>query len=126
MDLLGSYPGIPGLFVACVYSAALSTVSSGLNSLAAVCLKDFIQPMYKIDQLSERRATNISRLLGNTFYKIRSKMIVSKFVFFFHFKASTFGILIVGLAFLCQFVGATVLQISFVYNFCTTSIFFLV
>ena len=86
MDLLGSYPGIPGLFVACVYSAALSTVSSGLNSLAAVCLKDFIQPMYKIDQLSERRATNISRLLGNTFYKIRSKMIVSKFVFFFILK----------------------------------------
>ncbi len=64
MDLLGNYPGVPGLFVACVYSAALSTVSSGLNSLAAVCLKDFIQPFYKNDQLSEKRATNISKLLG--------------------------------------------------------------
>jgi Na+/proline symporter len=39
MDLLGDYNGLPGLFVACVYSAALSTISSGLNSLAAVCLK---------------------------------------------------------------------------------------
>ena len=64
MDLLGSYPGVPGLFVACVYSAALSTVSSGLNSLAAVCLKDFIQPYY---QLSEKRSTNITKLLGNLF-----------------------------------------------------------
>ena len=89
MDLLGNYPGVPGLFVACVYSAALSTVSSGLNSLAAVCLKDFIQPLYANEQLSDRRATNISKLL-----------------------ACIFGILTVGLAFLCQFVGATVLQIS--------------
>lgn len=64
MDLLGSYPGVPGLFVACVYSAALSTVSSGLNSLAAVCLKDFIQPYY---QFSEKRATNITKILGRLF-----------------------------------------------------------
>ena len=64
MDLLGSYPGVPGLFVACVYSAALSTVSSGLNSLATVCLKDFIQPFYKNNQLSEKRLTNISKFLG--------------------------------------------------------------
>jgi Na+/proline symporter len=65
MDLLGSYPGVPGLFVACVYSAALSTVSSGLNSLAAVCLKDFIQPYY---QMNERRATNVTKLLGKHFH----------------------------------------------------------
>ncbi len=65
MDLLGNYPGVPGLFVACVYSAALSTVSSGLNSLAAVCLKDFIQPYY---QMNERRATNVTKLLGKHFH----------------------------------------------------------
>ncbi|CAF0982331.1 unnamed protein product [Brachionus calyciflorus] len=90
MDLLGKLPGVPGLFVACVYSAALSTVSSGLNSLAAVCLKDFIQPFwYKNRSLSETKATNISKIL-----------------------AALFGLLTIGVAFLCEYVGATVLQIS--------------
>lgn len=65
MDLLGNLPGIPGLFVACVYSATLSTVSSGLNSLAAVCLKDFIQPLYG-NKLLDATSTNISKILGDT------------------------------------------------------------
>jgi sodium-coupled monocarboxylate transporter 8/12 len=64
MDLLSEYPGLPGLFVAAVYSAALSTISSGLNSLATVCLKDFIQPFYKTHPMSEQRATHISKILG--------------------------------------------------------------
>ena len=42
MQVMGHIPGVPGLFVAGVFSGALSTVSSGLNSMAAVCLKDFI------------------------------------------------------------------------------------
>merc|ERR1711928_120698 len=41
----GSLPGVPGLFVAGLYSASLSTVSSGLNSLAAVTLEDFVRPI---------------------------------------------------------------------------------
>ena len=36
MQTVGDLPGLPGLFVAGVFSGALSTVSSGLNSLAAV------------------------------------------------------------------------------------------
>ena len=43
MQVMGDIPLIPGLFVAGVFSGALSTVSSGLNSLAAVTLKDFIE-----------------------------------------------------------------------------------
>ncbi|XP_059084955.1 sodium-coupled monocarboxylate transporter 1-like [Tigriopus californicus] len=42
MQVMGDIPCIPGLFVAGVFSGALSTVSSGLNSLAAVVLKDFV------------------------------------------------------------------------------------
>eukprot|EP00095_Tigriopus_kingsejongensis_P004642 maker-scaffold29_size597861-snap-gene-0.10 protein:Tk04642 transcript:maker-scaffold29_size597861-snap-gene-0.10-mRNA-1 annotation:"hypothetical protein DAPPUDRAFT_330864" len=42
MQVMGDIPCIPGLFVAGVFSGALSTVSSGLNSLAAVTLQDFI------------------------------------------------------------------------------------
>lgn len=39
MQLFGDFPFLPGLFVAGVFSAALSTVSSGLNSLAAVTIQ---------------------------------------------------------------------------------------
>ena len=40
MQVMGDVTCIPGLFVAGVFSGALSTVSSGLNSLAAVVLQD--------------------------------------------------------------------------------------
>ncbi|XP_071796687.1 sodium-dependent multivitamin transporter-like isoform X2 [Asterias amurensis] len=40
----GKIPGIQGLFVACLFAGTLSTVSSGLNALAAVTLMDIIRP----------------------------------------------------------------------------------
>ena len=44
MDILSDQnPGFPGFFVAGIFSGALSTVSGGLNSLAAVTLEDFIK-----------------------------------------------------------------------------------
>jgi len=63
MQVMGDYPGVPGLFVAGVFSGALSTVSSGLNSLAAVCLRDFIQGGCNI-QLTERKATFLTKMLA--------------------------------------------------------------
>ncbi|XP_077582887.1 sodium-coupled monocarboxylate transporter 1 [Stigmatopora nigra] len=47
MDILGTYPGIPGLFVAAAYSGTLSTVSSSINALVAVTVEDFIRPAFK-------------------------------------------------------------------------------
>ncbi|XP_057342127.1 sodium-coupled monocarboxylate transporter 1-like [Microplitis mediator] len=47
MDVLGQFPGLPGLFVAGVFSAALSSLSTGLNSMAAVIFEDFIKPFRK-------------------------------------------------------------------------------
>ncbi|KAG4066302.1 hypothetical protein HA402_000526 [Bradysia odoriphaga] len=44
MDTMGSIPGIPGIFVAGIFSASLSTVSSGINSLTAVVHEDIIKP----------------------------------------------------------------------------------
>ncbi|RZF32171.1 hypothetical protein LSTR_LSTR004034 [Laodelphax striatellus] len=41
MSSLGSYRGVPGLFVAGIFAASLGTVASALNSLAAVTIKDF-------------------------------------------------------------------------------------
>lgn len=44
MDILGDYPGLCGLFIAGVFSAALSSLSTCLNSMAAVVLEDFVKP----------------------------------------------------------------------------------
>lgn len=47
MDMLSEYPGVPGLFIAGIFSAGLSTISATVNSLAAVMLEDFIKPVYR-------------------------------------------------------------------------------
>ena len=40
MEVLSSRPGLPGVFLACIFSGSLSTISSGLNSLAGVLIED--------------------------------------------------------------------------------------
>ncbi|XP_065162813.1 sodium-coupled monocarboxylate transporter 1-like [Atheta coriaria] len=47
MEVLGNYPGLPGLFIAGIFSAALSSLSTGLNSMAAVVLEDFYKTCFK-------------------------------------------------------------------------------
>ncbi|XP_042241286.1 sodium-coupled monocarboxylate transporter 1-like [Homarus americanus] len=63
MDTLGQWRGLPGLFVAGVFSGALSTVSSGMNSLAAIVLEDFIKAGC-YPKISENAATWTSRGLS--------------------------------------------------------------
>lgn len=46
LDVLGDIPGITGLFVACVFSGSLSSISSGLNAMSAVLLEDFVKPIH--------------------------------------------------------------------------------
>ncbi|CAH2245431.1 sodium-dependent multivitamin transporter [Pelobates cultripes] len=62
MDILKDLPGLPGLFVACLFSGALSTISSAFNSLATVTMEDFIKPHFP--HLSESRATMLSKVLA--------------------------------------------------------------
>ena len=67
MDLLKNFYGLPGLFIACIYSAALSSVSSGLNSLTAVALHDFIYPLNRFinkSNLTQKKSMVISKILG--------------------------------------------------------------
>ncbi|CAH1790194.1 unnamed protein product [Owenia fusiformis] len=59
-------PGLPGLFVACLFSGALSTVSSGLNSLSAVALTDLIRA-YWFKDMTEARATLVGKIVVITY-----------------------------------------------------------
>lgn len=63
MDVLGDIPGIPGLFVAGIFSGALSTVSSGVNSLSAVTLEDIVK-VYISPNISELWATRCTKVFA--------------------------------------------------------------
>ncbi|XP_052093056.1 sodium-coupled monocarboxylate transporter 1-like [Mytilus californianus] len=90
METLGTINGIPGLFVACIFSAALSSISSCLNALSITVLEDLIKPTldYCDVTMSQRSEARLAKLLG-----------------------VLGGLLVIGLAFLCYFLGTTVLQI---------------
>lgn len=110
MRTLGDYPGVPGFFVAGIFSAALryywfdntgsyfgrmrnwiilncSTLSTGLNAMSAVTLEDFVKP-FTTKRISYRLTSFIMRS-----------------------AAVLFGIICLGLVFLVEKLG-TVLQVS--------------
>jgi sodium-coupled monocarboxylate transporter 8/12 len=60
VDLLRELPGVPGLFIAGVFSAALSSLSTGLNSMSAVILEDFFKSFSK-RTITERETAIIMR-----------------------------------------------------------------
>ncbi|KAI9564252.1 hypothetical protein GHT06_007990 [Daphnia sinensis] len=66
MDVLGDYPGLPGLFVAGVLSGALSTISSVLNAVALVVYEDFVRPFFPNlpDQTATRLVKGVSLLFS--------------------------------------------------------------
>lgn len=65
MDTVGQYPGIPGLFVAGIFSGALSTLSSGLNAIPLTILEDFVRPHFPA--MPERSATTLSKVISLVF-----------------------------------------------------------
>uniref|UniRef100_A0A3Q2XXZ8 Solute carrier family 5 member 6a n=1 Tax=Hippocampus comes TaxID=109280 RepID=A0A3Q2XXZ8_HIPCM len=62
MDVFKDLPGLAGLFVACLFSGALSTISSAFNSLATVTMEDLIKPHFP--DMAESKATLLSKGLG--------------------------------------------------------------
>ncbi|XP_017848102.1 sodium-coupled monocarboxylate transporter 1 isoform X3 [Drosophila busckii] len=63
MRVLGAVPGLPGLFVSAVFSAALSSLSTLLNSLSAVILEDFVKPKMRNKRMTERTVAWTMRLV---------------------------------------------------------------
>jgi Na+/proline symporter len=60
MDVARKIPGLPGLFVVGIFSAALSTMSSSMNSLSGTIFEDFIKPHFN---LTEKTASNIIKIM---------------------------------------------------------------
>lgn len=67
MLYLGGVQGLPGLFVAGIFSGALSTVSSAVNSLAAVLLEDFVRPFCISQKTYDKHASLILKILAFSF-----------------------------------------------------------
>ncbi|KAK0176391.1 hypothetical protein PV328_000534 [Microctonus aethiopoides] len=62
MKISDSVPGLPGVFVSGVFSAALSTMSTGLNSMSGVIYEDMIKPLLK-NPLSQVAASRVMKFL---------------------------------------------------------------
>ncbi|CAF3778008.1 unnamed protein product [Rotaria sp. Silwood1] len=63
MEVLGDKKGLPGVFLACIFSGSLSTISSGLNSLAAVLVEDVYKGLLG-RQLTDQRQGFICRIVS--------------------------------------------------------------
>ena len=53
MDTMSDYPGVVGLFISGILSGCLSTVSSAINSLAAITMEDYLKPFLSIKESNE-------------------------------------------------------------------------
>ncbi|XP_073979773.1 sodium-coupled monocarboxylate transporter 1-like isoform X2 [Rhodnius prolixus] len=62
LDVAGQIKGLPALFLAGVVSAALSTMSTGLNTVAGAIYEDFVQPCFRT-KVSEARASRYIKML---------------------------------------------------------------
>ncbi|KAF5303911.1 hypothetical protein FQA39_LY01696 [Lamprigera yunnana] len=62
MDVGGQIPGLPGLFIAGIFSGALSSLSTTLNTLSATFYSDFIS-YYVPKSITEKQKSNILKLI---------------------------------------------------------------
>jgi len=63
MEVLSDKPGLPGVFLACIFSGSLSTISSGLNSLAAVIIEDIYKGLMG-RKLNDERQGLVSKIFS--------------------------------------------------------------
>jgi len=66
LHVAGDIPGLPGLFMAGVFSGSLSSISSGLNSLAAIALRDFM-PARTVAKLSDPTQALLTKIFSFLF-----------------------------------------------------------
>jgi solute carrier family 5 (sodium-coupled monocarboxylate transporter), member 8/12 len=61
MEVASRIPGLPGIFIAGIFSAALSSMSTGLNTLAGTIYEDFLRHRYP--NTTEKRVSDVMKLL---------------------------------------------------------------
>lgn len=61
MDVASKIPGLPGIFIAGIFSAALSSMSSGLNTLAGTIYEDFLR--HHFPKANEKRVSDVMKIL---------------------------------------------------------------
>jgi len=127
LQIMGDYPGLPGLLVAGLLSGTLSTVSSGLNSIATVVLEDGFLCYGYLAQWTPRRKLILSRCtaivfclvsFGFSFIFFNVKSLFSAAQYVLELTGPVFGVFILGMFFpsankagaLAGFALATVLQ----------------
>ncbi|KAF5269996.1 hypothetical protein FQR65_LT05795 [Abscondita terminalis] len=62
MDVAANIPLIPGIFIAGVFSASLSSLSAGLNTISSTVYEDFVSPFLPKD-ITQKKASNILKLI---------------------------------------------------------------
>lgn len=62
LDVAADIPGLPGLFLAGLVSAGLSTMSAHLNTVAGTIYEDFIDPCLPDSNEKEKRAAKIMKV----------------------------------------------------------------
>lgn len=60
LDVAQKIPGLPGLFVVGIFSAALSTMSTSMNTLSGTIYDDFVKPHFKF---KESTASNVIKAM---------------------------------------------------------------
>lgn len=63
IQTFGRFPGLTGLFIAAILSASLSTISSGVNSMATVIVEDIYKRIPIARPMSNERQATVSKLL---------------------------------------------------------------
>lgn len=78
MDVAGNLPGLPGLFLAGLVSAALATMSASLNTMSGTVYEDFISPWIADGPKKEAMGANIMKV-NNTHKYIFYHLIMKYF-----------------------------------------------
>ncbi|CAF1408205.1 unnamed protein product [Adineta ricciae] len=63
-ETLGKIPGLTGIFISCILSASLSSISSGINSIVTVIVEDIYKRIKTSSTISDQQQTIISKILS--------------------------------------------------------------